>query len=131
MNRVAPAVEQTLTVVESAPKLIASEREAVINALQHELIRTLKFVQEERVAALEVVTRERIAALKELREDLVEGQKAMTRDLEQISLKVVDRAMWRVAQIVGITVMVLAMIAAAGLFLVRRMFFRTPHSPGN
>ena len=124
MNRLAPAVERTLTVAENAPQLIASEREAVIKALQHELVRTLKFVQEERIAVLELVSRERIATLKELREDLVEEQKAMTRDLEQISLKVVDRAMWRVAQLVGVTAMVLAMAAVAGLFLVRRIFFR-------
>jgi hypothetical protein len=52
VDRLAPATERSLAVAENAPKLVASEREAAIGALQAELSRTLKFAQEERIAAL-------------------------------------------------------------------------------
>src|SRR5262249_47642725 len=121
VNRMAPSVERALATAESAPKLIASEREAAIKALQDELSRSLRFAREERTAALAHITGERIAALKEAKDDLVVERQAMTRDLEQISLKVVDHAMWRAAQIVAATVAMLVLAAVVLLLTVRRM----------
>ena len=65
IDRLAPAVERAVVVAETVPKLIATEREVAIKAVQDELTRTIKFVQQERVAALEHLTKERLAAIEE------------------------------------------------------------------
>ncbi len=124
VDRLAPAVERAVSVAEGAPKLVASEREAAIKALQDELTRTIKFVQEERIAALEHLTKERVAAIRDIQGTVVEERKALTADLEQMSLRVVDHAVWRVAQLVAATLVVIVLAAVAGLFLVRSVFFR-------
>jgi len=69
--------------------------------------------------------------MKELRKDLAEERKALTRDVVEAGLNVVDHALGRVAQIVAATVLVLLVATVAILFLVRRMFFRTPGSAKN
>lgn len=123
-DRLVSSTERTLLVAENAPTLIASEREIAIKALQDEITRTITFVQEERIAALKHLTAERIAALFELHEAITHERKALTQDVEQISLRTVDHAMWRVAQLVVVTGAVLLVAGVAALFLVRQMFFQ-------
>lgn len=123
-NRIAATAERAASVVENAPKLIASEREATVKALQEELGRTINCFQQERIAALEHLTRERIAAIGQIEKTLVEERKEALREAEKISMKTVDHAMWRVAQLAAAIMAVLLLAAFAGLFLVRRMFFQ-------
>jgi hypothetical protein len=125
---VGPAVERAIKVGEDAPKFVASEREAAIKAVQDEFTRALELVDEERIAAMEQVTIERIAALKELHVALRDERQALASDVEKISLKVVDRAMWRLALLVSVTVVVLLLAAVAGLFLVQRSCVGRPRS---
>lgn len=120
VDRLAPAIERAVGVTENAPKLIASEREAAIKALQDELTRTIKFVQEERVAALDRLTIERLAAIKDLQVTVVAERKALTQDLEQISLKVVDHAFWRAAQLLAAVLVLLAIGLVAVLIFLKR-----------
>lgn len=120
VDRIAPTVERALSVVEGAPKLLLNERAAVIKALQDELTRTIKFVQEERIAALEHLTKERIAALNEMRETLVEERKALTQDIEHLSLKVVDHAFWRAAQLLTLLFVALFVALIAAFFALKR-----------
>src|SRR5262245_38539750 len=120
VDRLAPAVERVLSVVEGTPKLLLGEREAVIKDLQDELTRTIKFIQEERIVALEHLTKERIAALNEMREAVVEERKAMTEDIEHLSLKVVDHAFWRVAQLLALLFVVLFVALVTVFFALKR-----------
>jgi hypothetical protein len=120
VDRLAPALERAVGVAETAPTLIASEREIAIKALQEELTRTIRFVQDERVAALEHLTKERGAALKELHESMVEERKALTLDIEQISLKVVDHAFWRAAQMLAGVLALLVVGLVAAVFILKR-----------
>jgi len=118
IGQVAREVQRVAGVAEEAPKLLDSEREAALKALEDHFKMIFQFTRDERTAALEHITRERVAALKELREDLQAERLALSRELEQIGFRVVDHALWRVTQI---------MVAAiAGLYLLRRLFFRTP-----
>jgi hypothetical protein len=120
VDRLAPAVERAMGVAETAPKLIASEREAAIKSVQDELTRTIKFVQEERVAALDRLTSERLAAIKDLQVTVAAERKALTQDLERISLKVVDHAFWRAAQLIAaVLVLLVIRFAAVRVFLKR------------
>jgi hypothetical protein len=130
-ERLAPAFERAVSVTLEVPKLAATEREAATKFLQDEFARTLEFAQTERIAALAHLTTERIEALKELRKDLAEEQAALTRDALEVSLQVMDHALWKVAQIMAATVLMLLVATVAILFLVRRMFFRTPGPPEN
>ena len=125
VDRLAPAIERAVGVLETAPKLIASEREAAIKAVQDELTRTIKFVQEERVAALDRLTSERLAAIKDLQVTVVAERKALTLDLEQISLKVVDHAFWRAAQLIAAVLVLLAIGLVWALIVFKRT--RTPN----
>ena len=120
IDRLAPAIERAVVVAEAAPKLISSEREATIRALQEELTRTTQFVREERIAALEHLTKERGAALIELHEDLIVERKALTQDIEQISFKVVDHAFWRAAQLLAAVLALLVIGLVAVVFILKR-----------
>jgi hypothetical protein len=123
VEQLAPAVERAVRVAETAPALVASEREAAIKALQEELARTIKFVQEERIAALQHLTKERLAAIQELQATVVSERKALTAEVERISLQVVDHAIGRVARLLAIALAVVLLALLAGLFLVRWLFF--------
>jgi hypothetical protein len=124
-NRLVSSTERTLLVAENTPAIVASEREAAIKALQDEITRTIKFIQEERIAAFKHLTEERIAALLELHQAITEERKALTVDAGQISLRTVDHAMWRVAQLAAVILVALFVGLVAGLFLVRRIFFQS------
>jgi hypothetical protein len=129
MDRLAPAVERAVVVAENTPKVIASEREVAIKALQVELARTIAFAQDERTAALAYLTQERIAALKTLEERLAIERKTLTLDLDRISVQVVDHAVWRVAQLAGV-ILVALFVGAVLLLLLTRRLFPLGQSPG-
>jgi hypothetical protein len=120
VDRLAPTVERALSVVEGTPKLLLSERDAMIKILQEELTRTIKFVQEERIVALEHLTKERIAALNEMREAVVEERKALTQDIEHLSLKVVDHAFWRSTQLLALLFVALFVVLVVAFFALKR-----------
>jgi len=124
MDRLAPAVERALVVAEGLPKTIAVERDVTVKAMQAELTRTLSFVQEERIAVLQRLSSERIAAVQDLRDTIVEERKSLTHDLDQISVKVVDHAFWRAAQLCAGALAAVFVGIVVLLFLVRRMFVR-------
>lgn len=126
VDRLTPALDRALGVLETAPKLIASEREAAIKAVQDEMTRTIKFVQEERVAALDRLTTERLAAVKDLQVTVVAERKALTQDLEQISLKVVDHAFWRAAQLLAAVLVLLAIGLVLAVIVFKRMRTQNP-----
>ena len=123
VDRLVPVAERAVSVAEGAPKLVASEREAAIKAVQNELTRTIKFVQEERMAALEHLTKERLAAIQELQRTVVQERKALTAEIEQVGLKLVDHAMWRVTQLVAVSLAGVWCAGVVSLFLVRWIFF--------
>jgi hypothetical protein len=122
IDRLAPAVERAVVVAESTPKLIASEREAAIKALQVELASTIRFAQGESTNALAYLTQERIAALRTLDERVAIERKALTEELNRLSLKIVDHAIWRVAQLAGIILVAFFVSAVLLLLLTRRLF---------
>jgi hypothetical protein len=109
VNRLEPMVERAVGVLEAAPKLIISEREAAVKAVQDEMTRTILFVQEQRASAL-----------KELHGAMIEERVALTQDIEQISFKVVDHAFWRAAQLLAAVLALLAIGLAAILIFLKR-----------
>jgi hypothetical protein len=115
------------------PALVASERKAAVDVINEDLGKTLTFLQAERIAALRQITEERIAAmehlsderiavLKEVREIAANERLALSQDIEQASYKVVDRAAWRLAQIVAATLVSVLVAALILLFLIRWLF---------
>ena len=122
----APTLERAVGVLETTPKLIASEREAAIKAVQDELTRTIKFVQDERVAALDRLTSERLAAIKDLQVTVVAERKALTQELEHISLRVVDHAFWRAAQLLAAVLVFLAIGLVLAVFFFKRIQTQKP-----
>jgi hypothetical protein len=124
IEQLAPIAQRAAEVVVEVPKLVASEREAMLKSLDEDFKRSFQFT-EERMAAFEQITAERIVALKELREGLKAERLALTQAMEQTSFKVVDYILWRLAQMVLVTLTLLLVAAIVGLHLVRRMFFRT------
>jgi hypothetical protein len=126
VDRLAPAVERVAVVAESAPKIIADERGAAIKAMQEELSHTLTFIQEERIATLKHLTAERIAAVQDLRDTVVQERKTLTQDLDRMSVKVVDHAFLRAAQLCAVVLVVLFAAIVALMFLARRLFPARP-----
>jgi hypothetical protein len=115
------------------PTLVTSERIAAVDAINEDLKRTLTFLQGERIAALLQISEERIAAmkhlseervaiLKEVREIAANERLALSQDIEQASYKVVDRAAWRLAQIVAATLVSVLLSALILLFIIRKLF---------
>jgi len=113
MEKLAPAVEDALAVAKSSPELVSRERVAAIEAAQKEISRTLEFVQAERIAALE-----------ELHRTIVKEREHLTADVEQISLRVVDHALLRVAQLTGGILLAVFVGIIVLLFIARRLFSR-------
>lgn len=127
-DRIAPGVERTAAVAESAPALLASERKAAIDELSMELTRTIQFLQEERIAALKQVTVERIAAIDAMSQTVSKERQALDRDIERIGSDVVDRAMWRFAQVAAAILLALCAWTVATLVLIRKLFFTPPRA---
>jgi hypothetical protein len=127
LDRLAPVVERGVVVAESAPKVIASEREATTKLLQEELARMSRFVREERIATLAYLSQERIAASKDLEQIFELERKGMTEDLYRISVKMVDHAIWRAAQLCVLILVALFIGVALLLLLTRRLFAPVQH----
>ena len=121
VEKLVPAIDRIVVVAESAPQLIAQERAAAIQALQEEMGKTIQFVREEREAALQHITTERMAALQALHQSIIEERQVMTEDINEISLKAIDHAFSRLAQIVAVVLVVILVAALIGLWLVRGM----------
>ena len=109
-------------------RLTSSEREVAIKALQDELTRTMRFVREERIAALAQLTQERIAALKSLEQRLELERKGLSEDLDRITAKVVDQALWRFAQL-SVLILVALFTGLVLLLLLARRFFAPVQPP--
>lgn len=116
-----PIVNRLAATVEEGPELIASERAVAIQAAQDEISRTIEFVQQEREIALKHISTERHTALLHLHETIAAERKVLTEDLEAVAARTVDHTFKRVVQLVAALVLVLALLALAGLFIVRRM----------
>jgi len=122
LKRLEPSVENTLAVAAAAPELISRERAAAIEAAHKEISRTIESVQAERIAVLEQVTKEREAVLTELRQTLIEQRELLTADAEQVSLKVLNRTMLRLALLsAGVLASVFVGVVVL-LFITRRVF---------
>jgi len=121
LDRVAPQVERTLGVAEGAPALIASERKAALDSLAADLARTIVFLQQERINGFQQLTRERMEALSDLERSVSQERRAFDRDLERAAREMVDRAFWRLAQLVAATLAALVILTAAGLLLVKKL----------
>ena len=61
--------------------------------------------------------KERLEALQTLHESIVQERQKLTKDVDVISVKAIDHAFWRLAQLLGVVLLVLL----AGLWVVRRM----------
>jgi hypothetical protein len=109
VDRLAPAVERAVDVLEATPKVISAERQAAVKSVQDELTRTILFVQEQRASAL-----------KDLHGAMTEERVAMTQDIEQISLKVVDHAFWRAVQLLAAVLVILAIGLAVVLIILKK-----------
>jgi hypothetical protein len=96
--------------------------------LQEELARTIRFMQEERNAALVYLTQERIAALKSLEEKMESERKGLTEDLDRMSVRVVDHAAWRAAQLSALILVAFFTGLVLLLRLTRRLFPPVQHS---
>ena len=111
VDEVAKATQRAAKVAEEMPKMISSEREAV-----------LKSVSEDLKSALDGLGKERATALKELREELAEERVALSREMEQTAFKVVDHAIWRETLILAVGFAALIVTGIVGLLVVRRIY---------
>ena len=123
VKQFAPPVHEALAVAKTAPEFISQERAAVIKVAHDEISRSLEAIQTERIAALQHITKEREAALLELHRLITEERKLLTTDIEQISLKALDHAFLRAAQLVGAVLVVVFIGAVLLLFITRAVFF--------
>ena len=109
LERLAPTLENSLTVVTQAPSLLTAE-----------LSRMTNFVQEQRLAALTQLANERVAAVRDLTDTVEAERLAFVAEMDRISLKAVDHAFWRAAQLL-VAAGLVAFIAMALLWVrVRR-----------
>jgi hypothetical protein len=127
-DRIAPSLERAAAAAEGTSAVVASERRAAIEGLSKELSRTIAFFQQERIEALRQVTTERIAAISGLSATVDEERKAFDRDVERIGIEVVDRAVWRLAQLAAAVLVSLAVEAVAILVLIRKLFLTPPRT---
>jgi phosphoserine phosphatase len=122
-DRIAPGIERIAAVAERTPADVAAERKAAIDGLGAELTRMIAFLQQERIEALKQVTAERIAAIGEISQAVSEERKELERDVERVGLKLVDHAIWRLAQLFAAVLVALGVGTVGILVLVRKLFF--------
>jgi hypothetical protein len=97
VDRLTPEIGRAVKVVESAPALVAHEREAALRELTAELTRFREFIHEERVAALKQLSTEREAAIADVRDTVVAEHRSLTADLEPLAVRVAEHAVDRLA----------------------------------
>jgi hypothetical protein len=124
VDRLAPAVERSLAVAESAPKLVASERDIVIKTAHAEVADALKFAHEERIAALEQVGKERRMALEQLNETIIQQRTQVVADAGKITAREIDYAVRRVTWLVAIVFAAGVALALLGAFFARWLLLR-------
>ena len=122
LARLEPAVREALIVAKTTPELIGRERATAIQAAQQEISRTMEFAQAERIATLEQITKERETAIQDLRQTISDERALLAADVEQISRKVVDHAILRVAQLSAV-ILVAVFIGTLVLLIVARRLF--------
>ncbi len=122
-DRLAPSFDRVAAVAEGTPALLAAERKAALDGLGSDLTRTMAFLQQERIVALRQVTSERIAAIEDLGHSVSTERKALDADIERIGAELVDRAAWRLAQLVFAALSFLVLGTAAILVVVEKLFF--------
>ena len=120
---IGPGIGRIAAVAEHTPAFVASERKATIDDLGAELTRMIAFLQAERIVALKQVTAERVAAISELGQAMSAERQALERDVERVGLKLVDHAIWRLAQLVAAILVALGVGTVGILVLVRKLFF--------
>jgi hypothetical protein len=123
-DRLAPSFDRLVAVAEGGPALIAAERKAAFEVLGSDLTRTMAFLQQERIEALGHITAERIAAIDGLGQAVSVERKALGQDIERIGLDLVDRAAWRLAQLVFAALAFLGLGCVALMLLARKLFFK-------
>ncbi len=117
-----PPLEKALAVVEAAPDIAAKERTATLSTVHEEVSLALHFGQQERIAALQHLTKEREAILLELPRLMAQERTILTRDMEQMSLRAVDHAFLRAAQLAAAVLVAIFIAVVVLLFLARRLF---------
>ena len=138
VDRLAPAVEQTLNVARDAPKLITSEREAALKALHGEIDRTIEEIQTERVVVLEQidkerqvvleqVAREREVAMKQLNDSLSAQATQLARDADQLATRQIDYTMQRVMWLIAVAMTAAGIAGLLALLFVKRMLVQLRH----
>jgi hypothetical protein len=123
-DRLAPSFDRLVAVAEGTPALIAAERKAAFEVLGSDLTRTMAFLQQERIETLRQITAERIAAIDGLGQAVSVERKALGQDIERIGLDLVDRAAWRLAQLVFAALAFLGLGCVALMLLARKLFFK-------
>jgi hypothetical protein len=123
VDRLDPALERSLAIAEDAPKLVASERQAAMDAMHQEL-------DGQRVAALKQADGERVIAMEELHQALLDQAKQLTTDAEQITARKIDEVMDRATRLVGFSLAAVFIAAVVGLLFVRRMLVRSQRQRG-
>ena len=119
IDRLAPALERTLSVAQDLPKLVAAERTAAIKAAHEEL-------EAQRVAALAEVRKERIQLSQHLHDALADQAQQLASDVDRISAQRIDYVINKVVWLVAGTMAVVLIAALLGLVFVRRMLVRLP-----
>jgi hypothetical protein len=82
----------------------------------------LQQINDERIATMQQLSDERIAMTKDLRDIATNERLALSRDIEQASLRVVDHAALRLAQIVAVSLVAIFIFLSFVMFLIRRWF---------
>jgi len=118
---VVPAVERSVAVVESAPDLIAQERKATLDAIHAEVTETLKFLDQERLTVLESLSRERGALVTDLQQTMADERTILLVEADRMSLRLVDHAFYRAAQLAAAVMVALLIALLFTLFFVKRM----------
>jgi hypothetical protein len=112
------AVNRITPLVESAPDLIAGEKESVLGALRQERVATLASIEQQRLDTLAYLTRERMAAIDDLKSlqraitDMLQSErevvltsidsqrKALFFDMESAGNRIVDNALQQSRQMI-------------------------------
>lgn len=126
LDRLAPAVERDLAVIQNAPAMVTSEREAALKAVRDDITATTRFARDERLATMRQVERERILALQELRETINQQREQLTADVNRLSVIQINYTARLVTLLVTIAMAVAVVAVLLGLFLARRLFRRRP-----
>lgn len=90
--------------------------------LHEEIAHVIQFAQSERIAALEHISKEREAVLIELQKTIQAEHQLLISEAEQISVRVVDHALRRVALLTGIVLIALFLGVVVLLLITRRLF---------